>query len=288
MSHENPPSFFKKKIQTFNAISQEEGFWAALLRTSHFYIDKTGWFQDRWIFGRLIELRGNMVRLEGCKFSLNSPYLQTEIKSRFVLGRYERRERKMIRRYLDPRVPVIELGGSIGVVACVTNKRLKDPKKHVVVEANPNLIPLLTTNRDLNGCSFTILNKAYAPSQKEATFYIDTKFVTGGMQRVTGESITVPTVSLAEIFAQHDFQYANLICDIEGGEVELTTHEKELISKKISHIVVEVHYSNVAAGAIECFRQELESVGFRKVRTGTYSTVWVFENTHLHLPFAKN
>ena len=48
-----------------------------------------------------------------------------------------------IARSLRRDLPVVELGGSIGVVACVTNRLLKDRKAHLVVEANPLAIPHL-------------------------------------------------------------------------------------------------------------------------------------------------
>src|SRR2546426_6211274 len=87
-----------------------------------------------WWYGRLIEIRGNNVSIDGCTFSLESPAIATQSKSRFMFGQYERPEREAIRRFLDPTLPVVEFGGSIGVLSCLTNRRLSDPQRHVVIE----------------------------------------------------------------------------------------------------------------------------------------------------------
>ncbi len=276
-------SFLDKKIRKLKLIYQEHGFVGALLFSMNFLIAKTGWFHDKWFFGRLVEFRGNVVHLNGCRFRLDSPLFTTAFKSRFILGRYERKERRVVRRWLNPSLPVIELGGSIGVVACITNKKLTHPEKHVVVEANPQLIPLLAANRDLNACSFRILNKALGYAEESMIFYAHERFSSGGTTRVTDRPISVSATTLAEIFADAKFEHANLICDIEGAEVELIAHELETISKKVFQFIVEVHPSIVGEEAIHHLRIEIEAVGFRRIRTSVdpYGDVLIFENTNI-------
>src|SRR5881396_635135 len=129
------------------------------------------WGQDHWWAGRLVELTGNRVHIDGCRFSVNSFAIKTEIKSRFLLGTYEEAERNAIRRFLDPSLPVVEFGASVGVIACLTNHMLKDPRRHVVVEANPALLPLLKANCERNDCRFTVLHSAVAYGSDEVLFY---------------------------------------------------------------------------------------------------------------------
>src|SRR4051812_39365118 len=95
--------------------------------------------RDHWWVGSLVVLTGNAVRVDSCTFLVSHPAIRTASKSLFLLGGYERAERDLLKAYLDRSLAVIELGGSVGVVACVTNKLLRDPLKHVVVEANPDL-----------------------------------------------------------------------------------------------------------------------------------------------------
>jgi 16S rRNA A1518/A1519 N6-dimethyltransferase RsmA/KsgA/DIM1 with predicted DNA glycosylase/AP lyase activity len=75
------------------------------------------------------------------------------------MGVFEKHERETIKRCLDPNLPVVEVGGCIGVVACTTNRLLQEPSKHVVVEANPDLVPVLEANRQLNQCEFVVLQR---------------------------------------------------------------------------------------------------------------------------------
>ena len=79
-------------------------------------------------------------------------------------------ERRAVKKHLRRDLPVIELGGALGVVACITNKLLADPTAHVVVEANPLAIPQLQLNKESNHCAFEIVNRAIAYGVDAVTF----------------------------------------------------------------------------------------------------------------------
>ena len=96
-------------------------------------------FSRRYIAGRWVELRGDEWELDGMMFSLNSPGIATHYKNRFVSGGHEDKERRLVVKHVRRDLPVIEGGGCVGVVSCVTNRLLQDPKRHIVVEANPKL-----------------------------------------------------------------------------------------------------------------------------------------------------
>lgn len=280
---QQPESFIQKKIKKLKSVYHKYGYMGTVSFCVNFLFAKTGWFRDSWILGRLVEILGNTVSVDGCHFNVSSPIIQTVRKSRFVLGRYERKERRAVHDFLDRSLPVIELGACIGVVSCITNKILQNPKNHVVVEANPDLIPLLTENRGLNKCSFTILNKASGYSSKETLFYQNEIFLSGSLQRETTKAIFVPTITLEEIFTNYNFDYANLICDIEGGEIDLISNEIDILSKKVFKIIVEVHPSVVGEEAINIACQKLVTSGFRKIPATVdyYGDVFIFENTKL-------
>ncbi len=74
----------------------------------------------------------------------------TPTRELLLSGQYESPERRACRRYIRADLPVVEFGACLGVVACSVNRRLKDPRNHVVVEANPHLLPILAENRDRN------------------------------------------------------------------------------------------------------------------------------------------
>jgi FkbM family methyltransferase len=225
-----------------------------------------------WV-GLLVVWGGNVVRIDSCTFLVSHPAIRTATKSLFLLGGYEKAERDILKRYLDTSLPVIELGGSIGVVACLTNKLLKDPLKHVVVEANPDLISVLSANRDRNGCAFTIVNRALAYGEPSATFYVDTKDFLGSSVQVKSErAIQVPAITLGEIIEEHGFDTCALVCDIEGGEMDLVEREPQLLQDHVATIIVEMHGWRVGHEQAAATIRSLERLGFRCLheKSGTF------------------
>ena len=117
---------------------------------------------DNWFVGKLVELFGNRVKVHGVSISVDNPLVTTHHKSTLFFGIYEVPEFELSRRHLDFSLPTIELGASIGGVACAINKLQENPKAHVVVECNPLLLPTLEKNRELNHSRFTIVPAAVA------------------------------------------------------------------------------------------------------------------------------
>lgn len=58
------------------------------------------------------------------------------MRGKFTADSYELPGRVLAKRYLSPMATVLELGGCIGVVSCVINRVLQQPRRHVVVEGN--------------------------------------------------------------------------------------------------------------------------------------------------------
>jgi FkbM family methyltransferase len=235
--------------------------------------------REHWWVGQLVVWAGNVVRVDSCTFLVSHPAITTGAKSLFLLGGYERAEREILKAHLDRTLPVVELGGSVGVVACVTNKLLKDPRAHVVVEANPELISVLTANRDRNGCRFTVLNRALAYGEPSTDFYVHANnFLASSVQVKTGRAIQVPAVTLGGIIGEYGFDSCSLVCDIEGGEIELVRNEPHVLQNHVAMIIIEIHWWAGHEQAAETIRV-LERIGFRCLheKDGTY----VFRNERL-------
>lgn len=165
-------------------------------------------------------------------------------------GRYEQPERNLIREFLPRNLPVVELGGSYGIVSGLVNKILDAGVPYVVVEANPLLLDLckentLSTNsaRDLR-----LLNFAIDYSGEEEISFVITggthdSHVASDLRKLSSvdQTITVPTITLNGLLETEgiDGQYS-LICDIEGTEFDLITQDIEGLSN-CACIVVEVH-----------------------------------------------
>ena len=225
--------------------------------------------EDNWWLGRLVELRGNVVRVDGLSFNVAAPRLMTAQKAQFLQGRYEMPERLAIRQYLDPEVPTVEFGAAIGVVSCLVNRRLRHPKQHVVVEANPSLIPVLEENRRRNKCQFTVLERAVAYGTPEVTFNLNrvcflASNASAEMPAEWYEQISVPAVTLREILEAHQFDRCTLICDIEGGEADVLRCEGDLIRERVSTIIMEVHEWVLGQQGYEEVINGIRRLGFRE------------------------
>jgi FkbM family methyltransferase len=291
LAEEEPMSGMVGKLRTAARVYRDQGLtglWTTLrsrrplLPRKHLVggVWPNGW-QER-LKGALVELRGNGVVIEGSRFSFDSPVIPRYLKGYIASDRYEQPERKALRHFLDPGLPVVELGGCIGVVACLTNKRLRLPEKHVVVEANPDLIPLLERNREQNGCRFTILHRAVAYGADRVTFYRSIIFLASNVDRMYGESpadaTTVQTTTFGDLLAHFGFDRCTLVCDIEGAECSLVEHEPHVLRARVATLLLEVH-REALPDATSRMLQTLQRLGFQErfCESGTY----VFENRTL-------
>ncbi len=224
---------------------------------------------NRW-YGQTIESRGNVVVVDGCRFSLDSPVITTESKSKFMFNQYEWPERQAVARFVNPNLPVVEFGGSIGVVSCLTNRKLDCPQRHVVVEANPALVPLLLQNRDQNDCAFEVLPRLIAYGSDRATFYAhNSNFVISTATPIAVdehvEAVEVETIDLKSILDQYDFDRCTLICDIEGGEWDLVQNESDTLRDRVATMIVEIHEDYLGEERVKDLFGELRALGFEQV-----------------------
>ncbi len=212
------------------------------------------------------------VYLDGCTFSLKH-VPNTPMKLALLEGTYEGFERQAVLQYVNQEQPVIELGGCIGVVACITNRRLKRPRLHVVVEANPHAIPLLEENRRRNHCEFEILNAAIAYGQSSVTFSPVTDWWGNSLERKDrGTTVTVCTISLGDIVRERKFDSFTLICDIEGHEYDLLLNEAYVL-QHAETIILETHARLIGEPRTSEILDRLEKLGFRVVDQESFVVV---------------
>ncbi len=202
------------------------------------------------------------VRLDNCTFSLKG-IEDDSTRIELITRAYEGAERRMIARYVKRNLPVVELGGSMGVVACVTNKLLTDPTAHVVIEANPLAIPHLELNKKLNGCQFEIVNRAVAYGVGSVTFQPSSNLC-GNSITVAGDqpAVTVEATRLQELVRDRGFSRFNLICDIEGLEYELVCQEAAAL-ECADIIIMETHARFMGEEKVRFMLSRLEELGFR-------------------------
>jgi FkbM family methyltransferase len=213
--------------------------------------------------GKLVELTGNRIRIDGLRFSVDCPAVQTSHKSTLWFGLHELEERVLLHRHLPPDLPVIEFGGGLGVVSCLANRKLACPDQHIVVEAIPSMAVLLERNRDLNYCQFRVVNAAVAYGSPTVTFGAEASFVGCRLNGEGRTKISVPSITLGQIVDEVGFDRFSLICDIEGAEADLVGHELSLIADRAAFILVEIHPAVLGEGGADRVVEDLVGAGFR-------------------------
>jgi FkbM family methyltransferase len=261
----------QRRIATALSVLQHEGF-REVARVS---LEKAAmWWRQGDAF-ELLKLVGRstpVARLDGCRFTLDAAEVSESLKYLLLSGKHEAPERALVRQFVNPALPLVELGGALGVVSCIANRLLTDPDRHVVVEANPSLIPVLAANRDLNGSRFTVLNRVVGYDQPFASFPIARNVLASSLRVETGHRVTVPTTSLAGILDEFGFDRSTVICDIEGAEAELIRRESATLASRVDTIIIEVHDQLLGVEQTRALWNTLRDAGF-EVMAAAWDTV---------------
>jgi FkbM family methyltransferase len=211
-----------------------------------------------------LRLLRRYVELDGCRFALQSLDSDSEMWIALISGSYEQPERRALARHLDPDLPVIELGGCAGVIACLTNRRLRDRRAHVVVEANPHMVAVLRKNAKLNGCDFQIVNAAIAYGDTCSTFSPSSDAWVTRIDSADGAQVTVPNTTLRSLTEANGFGAFTLICDIEGHEYELVKNEPEAVGTART-LILETHERFIGKEKNDFVLSALANLGFAVV-----------------------
>lgn len=193
-----------------------------------------------WLAGSYFTLLGKKkIKLDGVEVLV--PYEVTDIRLRgqFQINSYEKRERKYLKSYLNPEATVLELGGCIGIVASVANSLLQHPERHIVVEANPELVPYIERNKAHNGSSFIVEN-CMISNKTENDFYIGPTIGESSARRKSLKKISVPGRTIADLEQKHQLKFDTLIMDIEGAELELLRENKAWL-QNLNTVILEIH-----------------------------------------------
>lgn len=214
------------------------------------------------------------LRFPGPRVSTDVPSVPDRLAAAIFWGIYESAEIRFLRRYLRRDLDVVELGSSIGVVASQIARLQQPGHKLVCVEANPELVALLTRNLERNASEreFHVLNRAidYDPSRSQvALVFGDTNLGgrTVGREAEGMRHRNVDTSTLSEILAQNGIDSFALVSDIEGAEVGILRHDRAAL-ERCEQLCIELHDSPSSPPdeTVAALRRRLaEEHGFRLV-----------------------
>ena len=235
----------------------------ALLRYPHFFL-----------VGFILKFNERKIRYKDLIFSIprknTSPFF---LGSFFFIGS-EEDEVLAIDKYLNKDAKVLELGGCLGFVSCYLNRKLSNRKNHVVLEANPYLIPYLKKNKESNQCEFNIENKIISVKDKN-TFYIGESIHSSSTKKRTNEKRDVDGIRIEELETKYKLKFDTLIMDIEGAEYDLFK-DTDFSKLNISTVIFEMHDFNrvLSSEQVNEINLNLNKFGFLYLETIGSSQIW--------------
>ena len=207
---------------------------------------------------------GEIVAIDGFWVFVADDY-GPKVKAALRAGSYEMRERELVPRFLKPADRVLELGTAIGIVA-MSAAMIVGPQNIRTYDANSEMIADAKANFERNGLGaidarvgLLANRRHFAPG--EVTFGVADEFWAsripvendGGFVR----HVVAPLVCLEDEIEA--FGANVLICDIEGGEVELL-RDADLTNLRL--LILETHYWAKGEAATDAMMRELILSGF--------------------------
>lgn len=216
------------------------------------------------LMGGFIEIiTQNKIRFNNVWICTDYSEISNYIKACLFWGLYEKQEAKFIQKYISNDLPVIELGASIGVISCITARKVF-PQNVYSVEASPSLIRIIENNLKLNQIdNCKVLNLALG-SNTEVFFTPGKDNTVGTISDNRNEnSVSVKCLPLSGIASSLKLQKFNLICDIEGSETDFLFGDPESLMA-CELMIIELH-DTVARGnwvSAERLKERIVALGF--------------------------
>jgi len=219
---------------------------------------------------RHVARNGPVYRYHGLAVSIPRD-AELSVANALLRGKYEREEAELIAAHLPNDLPVIELGGSLGVVSRLIRSRLAPHMRHLIVEANADLVGICRTNAAAEAPDgrTEVINAALFYGGPVARFRIGREPHANSLDTGAGEGrvVEVPAVTFAELVRKiGDPPSVALVADIEGAELDLFRNDGEAL-RSVRIAIVELHprdYPKRGASEREML-QLIEAAGFSVV-----------------------
>lgn len=223
--------------------------------------------------------------LNGPNFSYHGVPVKLPAKTPYPFKRdiirqvYEEPERRLIEKYLNPKIPVVELGGSLGIVSAYVSSKLSDETPFIIVEANSSILDVCEMNANWRARSnpARLLHAAIAYECETVSFASSENVHLSAIasERVPGsESVPAATVSdvLSQISGKQSF---TLIMDIEGMEYDVLEREPKVFAN-CDLAIIEFHPDKFAARgkSVDDFFYLAKSCGLKVLETDGQSAAF--------------
>ncbi len=181
--------------------------------------------------------------IDGLKIYLHAARYSPQMLNTLRKGAYEGGERFLVKHILAPSDRVLEIGGAVGLIAMVAAK-IVGPANVVSFEANPSLVIDAGMNYRANDLPIRVENAVLVNEWRlpqvgpTVEFHVARHFWASSLVRSaqTVETVHVPVRSLEQEIEASGSNV--LVCDIEGGEIDLL-EAADLAA--IEKIILEIH-----------------------------------------------
>lgn len=217
-----------------------------------------------FIWPKSVTLDNAQIPVRGMDYSFG-------VKRVLVLDNYEMSERALIKKSVQKGDVVVEMGGSIGVVAGIVSKIVGENGKVVSIEASDKLATqarswLSKTGNviNLHGFGFPIFN---LPAKFKELHFVDDDNSLGGridFNTKANTTNTTPSYDLNVLEQQYKIQPNVLILDIEGSEIVFLENEIS-IPQYVKTIIIEMHPNLYGQDKEDEIMKVLGNMGFKIV-----------------------
>jgi len=186
--------------------------------------------------------------IQGIKLPHDDKIISHNIKNAIKHGSYEKREADQLKQIIQKRERILEIGGGIGFISSIAAKN-ELVEKICVVEANPGLIGYMQVVHELNNVAnvadMEIVNGVLTNNVKRGKyteFYVRENFWASSLSpgHKYARKEQVRTYSFNAMIER--VRPTLIICDIEGGEIEL--FENANLSH-VEKVLIELHQWSV-------------------------------------------
>lgn len=210
------------------------------------------------------KIYGSELRRRNLKIDIASNEIRDKVVMMLFWNLYEKSEIILARKYITGKYPVVELGGSIGVVSSILGSQLGS-QRLITVESDPNLTPLIEKNLQLNGVkNFQVIHGAI--SNEQHVYFTPGKLNTGGniSHRQSPETLEVPSLSLGDLIRNNSLEEFTLVSDIKGAESSFILERPDDL-KKCKDMIIELHRCRGQNGSfykVSDLKEKIKNLGF--------------------------
>jgi FkbM family methyltransferase len=153
-------------------------------------------------------------------------------------------EQEMAVMFIEPEDVVLELGGNIGRNSCIIASLLADSASLVVFETDPNIVPLLKENRDLNDFKFHIEDCAISKAELYQSGWV-TKTADVINSYELGSWTKVKNATWADVKSRYfKHKFDTLVADCEGALYYILRDEPTFL-ENFKKIIIENDFNDM-------------------------------------------